>query len=86
MALPPFHAMGIYMQLYASLAGGHPIGLFAPRAPALPVVPTPQLTLQVSKIIGCTGIPTVPAFVEVIFLIILIHEKHTLISFILVMG
>lgn len=75
MVLPPFHAMGIYMQLYASFAGGRPIGLFAPREPALPVVLTPQLTLQVSKIIGCTGIPTVPAFVEVIFPIILIHER-----------
>ena len=65
MALPPFHVMGIYTMLYGPLASGLPIGLFAPRAPASPLVPTPQTTLRACLAIGCTGIPTVPAFIDV---------------------
>lgn len=61
-----FHAMGIVMHLYAPLATGVPAGLFAPRAPASPVIPTPQNTLQASRAIGCDGLRVVPAFVEVI--------------------
>lgn len=65
MALPPFHVMGIYTALYGPLASGLPIGLFAPRAPASPLVPTPQITLRACLAIGCSGIPTVPAFIDV---------------------
>ena len=71
MALPTFHAMGIYMQLYVPLATGYPIGLFAPRSPVSPVVPTPRTAIDASRAIGCNGIPTVPAFVEVILSFIL---------------
>ncbi|GJE90357.1 acetyl-CoA synthetase-like protein [Phanerochaete sordida] len=64
MALPSFHAMGIYIQLYSPLVSGLPVGLFAPKAPASPVVPTPRNTLEAAIAAGCTGIPTVPTFVE----------------------
>ncbi|EKM50221.1 uncharacterized protein PHACADRAFT_153694 [Phanerochaete carnosa HHB-10118-sp] len=64
MALPTFHAMGIYIQLYAPLVSALPVCLFAPRAPASPVVPTPRNTLDAAVAARCTGIPTVPAFVD----------------------
>lgn len=65
MACPTFHAMGIFMQLYSPLATGLPAGLFAPKSPASPIIPTPQNTLQTSIVIGCNGVCVVPAFVEV---------------------
>ena len=65
MALPTFHAMALYMQVLAPLATGYPIGLFAPRAPASPVVPNPRVTLEANRAIGCNAIVCVPAFVEV---------------------
>lgn len=64
MALPTFHMMAVYIQLYGPLVGGCPVGLFAPKWPASPVVPTPRNTLEACMTVGVNGIPTVPAFVE----------------------
>ncbi|EKM50750.1 uncharacterized protein PHACADRAFT_153004 [Phanerochaete carnosa HHB-10118-sp] len=64
MALPTFHLMGICVQLYYPLVSGLPVCLFAPRAPASPVVPTPRNTIEAAMAAGCTGILTIPAFVE----------------------
>ena len=65
MAVPTFHTMGVYMQLYAPLNSGLPVGLYACKYPAAPVVPSPANLIEASKAVGCTGIPVVPAFVEV---------------------
>ncbi|EKM50758.1 uncharacterized protein PHACADRAFT_153008 [Phanerochaete carnosa HHB-10118-sp] len=64
MALPTFHLMGICVQLYYPLVSGLSVCLFAPRAPASPVVPTPRNTIEAAMAAKCTGILTVPAFVE----------------------
>ena len=65
MSLPTFHTMGMLTQVYAPLVTGFPIGLYTPQAPLSPVVPTPENVLEVSKKLGCNGIPAVPAFLEV---------------------
>ena len=64
-ALPTFHTMGIYMQLYVPLVSGYPVGLYAPKAPASPVVPTPANILEACRSSGSTGIAIVPAMIEV---------------------
>ncbi|CCM02157.1 uncharacterized protein FIBRA_04235 [Fibroporia radiculosa] len=66
MALPPFHTMGLSTQLLSPLSSGCPTSLFAPRAlvGALPVVPTPQNTLETARKTGCNAIESVPTFVE----------------------
>ncbi|KAJ3555456.1 hypothetical protein NM688_g2570 [Phlebia brevispora] len=65
MALPTFHTMGMYTQVYAPLVTGYAIGLYTPQAPLSPVVPTPQNVLETAKALGCTGGVGVPAFLEV---------------------
>lgn len=65
MALPTFHTMGIFMQLYAPLVSGRYVGLYAPQWPAPPVVPNPQNILETSKATECNGMMVVPSIVEV---------------------
>lgn len=64
-ALPSFHTLAVFMQLYAPLASGEFVGLYTPQAPAPPVVPTPQNVLDVARITQSTGILSIPAFIEV---------------------
>ncbi|KAJ3525806.1 hypothetical protein NM688_g8348 [Phlebia brevispora] len=64
MHLPTFHTIGFYMQLYSPLVSGYAIAVFAPQAPASPIVPNPRNVLEAARVTGCTGVPTVPAFVE----------------------
>ncbi|PCH33942.1 acetyl-CoA synthetase-like protein [Wolfiporia cocos MD-104 SS10] len=65
-ALPPFHTMGIIMQLYTALVSGQPVTLFAPRGHLglHPPVPTPENTLEAAKRTNANAIPAVPAFLE----------------------
>lgn len=65
MALPTFHAVSIFMQLYNPLATGHPIALHAPTAPAPPVVSTADNILEACKTTQVNAITAVPVFVEV---------------------
>lgn len=65
MALPTFHTIGVWMQIIAPLTSGQPIALYPPQSPAPPVVPNADNVLEYSKLMGCTGIPAVPSFVEV---------------------
>ena len=65
MSLPTFHTMGIYTQVYTPLVSGTPVGLYAPQAPASPVVPSPALMLDTCKLLKCTGAVMVPSFMEV---------------------
>ncbi|KAH8102700.1 hypothetical protein BXZ70DRAFT_929500 [Cristinia sonorae] len=63
--LPTFHTMGIMMQLYAPLASAEFVGLYAPQAPAPPVVPSPQNVLETARMTGCNAIPIVPSLIEI---------------------
>ncbi|KAF7789161.1 hypothetical protein EIP86_000098 [Pleurotus ostreatoroseus] len=65
MALPSFHTFGIYSQIYGPLRGGYPVAMFAPQAPASPVVPNPRNVLEVAKALGCSSLVIVPAFIEI---------------------
>lgn len=65
MPLPTFHTMGIFGQLYAPLVSGYPVGLYAPKAPAAPPVPTPLNVIEATKKVGANGILIVPSFIEV---------------------
>ncbi|KAJ3557049.1 hypothetical protein NM688_g1689 [Phlebia brevispora] len=65
MALPTFHSMGILTQLMAPLIAGEPVGLYEPKSPAPPVVPSPQNLLDALRITGCNAVMTVPSFVEI---------------------
>lgn len=57
--------MGVYMVLYAPLVSGYPVGIYAPRSPALPPVPTPKNVLEAMKTTNSSGLPVSPAFLEV---------------------
>ncbi|KAJ3528253.1 hypothetical protein NM688_g8022 [Phlebia brevispora] len=65
MALPAFHTFGIYTQIYTPLVSGISVALFTPQAPASPVVPNPQVVLEVAKTVGCNILIAVPAFLEI---------------------
>ncbi|KEP48039.1 putative acetyl-CoA synthetase-like protein [Rhizoctonia solani 123E] len=62
MALPTFHAMGMFIQIFMPLYAGYTQVLFAPGR--IPVVPTPNLTLEAAVSTKCTFIMCVPAFLE----------------------
>ncbi|GBE84591.1 acetyl-CoA synthetase-like protein [Sparassis crispa] len=65
-ALPPFHTMGVCMQLYAPLASGQPVALYTPRSHLNlpPPVPTTQNVLDVVRRTKSSSIVPVPSFLE----------------------
>lgn len=65
MPLPTFHTLAMFQQLYAPLVSGYPVGLYAPKAPAAPPVPTPLNVIEASKKVRANGIAIVPSFIEV---------------------
>lgn len=65
MSLPTFHTMGMYSQVYTPLVSGMAIGVYAPQAPASPIVPSPAVMLETCKLLHCTGAVMVPSFMEV---------------------
>ena len=65
MPLPTFHSIGIYCQVLLPITTGYPIGLYAPMAPAPPVVPSPSNILDACKQCGIHGLPVIPAVAEV---------------------
>ncbi|GJE93359.1 acetyl-CoA synthetase-like protein, partial [Phanerochaete sordida] len=64
MPLPTFHTFAFMMQLYAPLVNGRPVGLYPPRAPAPPPVPSPKNVLDACRALRCNAIAIVPAFIE----------------------
>ncbi|KAH9932151.1 hypothetical protein B0H21DRAFT_699704 [Amylocystis lapponica] len=64
MALPPFHTMGVIFQLLSPLATGQFSAVFAPRAPAPPLVPTPQIILEAARLTRPNAMVGVPTFFE----------------------
>ncbi|KAJ1310584.1 hypothetical protein OPQ81_007313 [Rhizoctonia solani] len=62
MALPTFHAMGMFLQTLMPLYAGYTQVLFAPSH--IPVVPTSNLTLEAAVSTKCAYIMCVPAFLE----------------------
>lgn len=68
MQLPPFHALGIVVQLYAPLFTCVSMVFFPPvvgRTNTLPVIPTPENVLHHSMRTGCNVMVTVPTFMSV---------------------
>ncbi|KAF9810700.1 hypothetical protein IEO21_06834 [Rhodonia placenta] len=65
-ALPPFHTMGMMMQLYQTLVGSQPVALYHPRAHLgmPPTVPTPDNVIDAARRTKCDVVPCVPAFIE----------------------
>ncbi|GJE92564.1 acetyl-CoA synthetase-like protein [Phanerochaete sordida] len=64
MALPTFHAYGFAFQFMMPFVISMPVGLYEPKYPDLPVIPTPENLLEASCAMGCNTIPAVPSFVE----------------------
>ncbi|CAE6377482.1 unnamed protein product [Rhizoctonia solani] len=62
MALPTFHAMGIFLQIFLPLYVGYTQVLFAPSN--IPVVPTSNLTIEAAASTKCSHMVCVPAFLE----------------------
>ncbi|CAE6506561.1 unnamed protein product [Rhizoctonia solani] len=62
MALPTFHAMGMFIQVLMPLYAGYTQVLFAPNY--IPVVPTPNLTIEAAVSTKCAFMMCVPAFLE----------------------
>ncbi|CAE6494569.1 unnamed protein product [Rhizoctonia solani] len=62
MALPTFHAMGVFLQVLIPLYVGYTQVLFAPSH--VPVVPTSNLTIEAAAIAKCSHMICVPAFLE----------------------
>ena len=65
MHLPTFHTFGFYIQLYYPLVSGYSVCVYTPQAPHSPVVPYPRNVLDTCRVCGVSGIPTVPAFIDV---------------------
>ncbi|CCM01374.1 uncharacterized protein FIBRA_03424 [Fibroporia radiculosa] len=66
MMLPSFHMLGVVTQLLFPLATGYPNVLFPPRTHLgeLPVIPTPDNTLEAIQKSSFTMLIVVPAFLE----------------------
>ncbi|QRW17427.1 AMP binding enzyme [Rhizoctonia solani] len=62
MALPTFHAMGMFFQIFGPIYAGCTQVLFAPSH--VPVVPTSNLTIKVATATNCSHIVCIPAFLE----------------------
>lgn len=67
MSLPPYHSLAFVLQMLCPLVSTQPTGLFSPRAPMqqLPIMATPQNTLEAARRARCTAITCVPAMAEV---------------------
>ena len=67
MALPPYHSLAFVLPMLCPLVSAQPTGLFPPRAPMqqLPIMATPQNTLEAARRARCTAITCVPAMAEV---------------------
>lgn len=63
----PFHALGIYFQLFAPLVTSHFVGLLAPmeHLGSGAQIPTPECTIAVTRLARCNAIMAVPFFFEV---------------------
>lgn len=68
MHLPPFHTLGISMQLFAPLAALTPVALYPPTAlrdhPSAATVPTSDSIMKHSLRTGVSAVMAVPSFVE----------------------
>ncbi|KAG6823398.1 hypothetical protein H0H92_010344, partial [Tricholoma furcatifolium] len=65
---PPFHALGLNMQLLVPLYGVVPIAIDPPTATErqrIPVTPAPQTILDLNKMTQATAVITVPSVVRV---------------------
>lgn len=65
MALPSFHAMGVYSQLFYPLFTGRPSAIFTPQYPHLPAVSSPGAALTAMKQTKTNVVFVVPTFFEV---------------------
>lgn len=61
-ALPPYHAMGIFFHINCPIATGTTIVFWEPTAPKPPPVPTPENTLEALKNTSCDTCIVMPTF------------------------
>ncbi|GLB33171.1 putative acetyl-CoA synthetase-like protein [Lyophyllum shimeji] len=67
MALPPFHTLGVYMQLMNPLYGIVPISVFPPTATSselLPATPSPQNILEHVKLTKSNALMIIPTLLQ----------------------
>ncbi|KAL4077414.1 putative aminoadipate reductase [Scleroderma citrinum] len=66
--LPPFHSMGVLMQLFVPIASLRTVAVYPPTAyhdPSTPpIIANSQITLENIDLTHCNGICAVPAFLE----------------------
>jgi acyl-coenzyme A synthetase/AMP-(fatty) acid ligase len=86
MALPTFHIMGLFMQLVIPLSTGRTIALYAPQAPRPPIIPNPANTLAALESTGSNFTCSVPTFIEVCRIELLLSTPSELYSLGLDMG
>ncbi|KZP17473.1 putative aminoadipate reductase [Athelia psychrophila] len=68
MHLPPFHALGTFLQLFAPLSAGTTVALYPPTSltdhDTPPAAPTTDTAMEHSKRTGVTALIAVPSFLE----------------------
>lgn len=64
-AMPTFHSTGIVAHVLTPLVSGIPVGLFAPQAPAPPILPNARNILEAAIATGCNAMASMPIFIEV---------------------
>lgn len=68
MQLPPFHAMGIVLEVFLPLFSCAAVVLFPPAVTCtdtLPILTTPESVLDHVRRTGCNAIVSIPAFLRV---------------------
>jgi len=68
MLLPPFHTLGVMIQIMLALRSCTTVALFPPvakRPDLLPIMPTPENILDHTQRTGSNGIITIPSILQV---------------------
>ncbi|TCD65346.1 putative NRPS-like protein biosynthetic cluster [Steccherinum ochraceum] len=63
-SVPTFHAFGYCIQICVPLCASQAVGVYGPRFPEPPVIPTMQNMLEAAQITECTALSIVPSFLE----------------------
>jgi hypothetical protein len=68
LSLPTFHAQGVLFHLLYPLLSGWPTAMYAPQAPAPPVVTSPDVALAALQAVRADVVLVAPTFLEVGYL------------------
>ncbi|EKM50943.1 uncharacterized protein PHACADRAFT_262848 [Phanerochaete carnosa HHB-10118-sp] len=64
MGLPTFHTFGFFVHVFYPAVSSYPIAVYAPQDPRPPIVSDAQSVFEVAKLTGCTGLYSIPSFIE----------------------